>query len=426
MNDKLVSVFCLTYNHVDYIRDALEGFVKQKTNFKYDVFVYDDASTDGTSEIIMEYKKKYPDIFNVYISERNTWKDDNRHRFLLDLELQNLHGKYIALCEGDDYWTDENKLQVQVDYFEEHPECSMYIHNCEWVDCTTNISRPGDVIDIAGEGNVSAEELIMQKKGNPPTASFMFRRKLFKQDFFFFDAVVGDYPLLLCAANIGDVHYNSKEMSVYRYKANGSWTSKLTSETDENKIFKLEHYIGIIDFLLKYDKYTELRFHNVIQKKYMANIGTVALMIKTGDLDENYIIEKCMSENYKWQFTFKIIVDVIKNVIKSIDEHYIDNQSRILADKCDYIYIMGTGRYSEILTEQFRNNNIDFSGYVVTDLQDNKKKFNGKTVFQLDKLPYDRTKIGVVVGIFVSDKDDIINSLNRAGILNYTMPYNYE
>ena len=133
-----------------------------------------------------------------------------------------------------------------------------------------------------------------------------------------------------------------------------------------------------------------------------------------------------MSENYKWQFTFKIIVDVIKNVIKSIDEHYIDNQSRILADKCDYIYIMGTGRYSEILTEQFRNNNIDFSGYVVTDLQDNKKKFNGKTVFQLDKLPYDRTKIGVVVGIFVSDKDDIINSLNRAGILNYTMPYNYE
>ena len=128
MSEKLVSIFCLTYNHVGYIRDALDGFVNQKTNFKYDVFVYDDASTDGTSDILMKYQEMYPDVFNVYISERNTWKDENRYKFLYDLEIKNLNAKYVAVCEGDDYWTDPLKLQKQVDILEKNQKISLCCH----------------------------------------------------------------------------------------------------------------------------------------------------------------------------------------------------------------------------------------------------------------------------------------------------------
>lgn len=246
-----VSIFCLTYNHVDYIQDTLEGFIKQKTNYRYNVFVYDDASTDGTSQILLEYQNKYPELFRVYISEYNRFKDRNRKKFIYDLEVKNLTAKYVAMCEGDDYWTDENKLQMQVDYMEAHPECSMYIHNCKWLDCITNTMTLGNPVDIEGEGDVSAEELIMEKNGHPPAASFLYRKELFKEDFFFFNAVVGDYPLLLCALNKGKVHYNSKDMSVYRYKSKGSWSGKMNSDTDENKLYQCGHYIGIIDFLHK-------------------------------------------------------------------------------------------------------------------------------------------------------------------------------
>ena len=76
-----VSIFCLTYNHVDYIQDTLEGFIKQKTNYRYNVFVYDDASTDGTSQILLEYQNKYPELFRVYISEYNRFKDRNMKKF---------------------------------------------------------------------------------------------------------------------------------------------------------------------------------------------------------------------------------------------------------------------------------------------------------------------------------------------------------
>lgn len=179
-----VSIFCLTYNHVDYIQDTLEGFIKQKTNYRYNAFVYDDASTDGTSQILLEYQNKYPELFRVYISEYNRFKDRNMKKFIYDLKVKNLTAKYVAMCEGDDYWTDENKLQMQVDYMEAHPECSMYIHNCKWLDCITNTMTLGNPVDIEGEGDVSAEELIMEKNGHPPTASFLYRKELFKEDFF--------------------------------------------------------------------------------------------------------------------------------------------------------------------------------------------------------------------------------------------------
>ena len=123
----MVSIKCLVYNHAPYLRQCLDGFVMQKTNFRFEAIVHDDCSTDGSQEIIKEYAAKYPDIIKpIYETENQYSKHDGSLRRAIDPHLT---GKYIAFCEGDDYWIDPNKLQMQVDYMEEHSECSLCFHN---------------------------------------------------------------------------------------------------------------------------------------------------------------------------------------------------------------------------------------------------------------------------------------------------------
>ena len=116
----MVTVRCCTFNQVRYIRDCLNGFVMQKTNFRFEAIVHDDASTDGNADIIKEYGEKYPDVIKPILETENQWsKRDGSLGRIMD---QNTHGKYVAWCEGDDYWIDPLKLQKQVDLLEAHPE----------------------------------------------------------------------------------------------------------------------------------------------------------------------------------------------------------------------------------------------------------------------------------------------------------------
>ena len=118
-----VQVVCVTYNQKEYIKEALDSFIMQKTNFGYEVLVGDDGSTDGTSEIVAEYAKKYPDIIKPIFHSHNTGSYQN----LLDAASA-CKGKYVAMCDGDEYWTDENKLQKQADFMDTHKDCSICFH----------------------------------------------------------------------------------------------------------------------------------------------------------------------------------------------------------------------------------------------------------------------------------------------------------
>lgn len=122
----MVSIKCLAYNHGKFIRETLEGFVMQKTNFRFEAIVHDDASTDNTAKIIREYAEKYPDIIKPIYENENQYskKDDSLTRIMHNA----CKGKYIAICEGDDYWTDPYKLQKQVDFLESHPEYVICFH----------------------------------------------------------------------------------------------------------------------------------------------------------------------------------------------------------------------------------------------------------------------------------------------------------
>lgn len=139
----LVAIQCTVYNHEPYLRDCFEGFVMQKTNFRFVAIVHDDCSTDHSADIIREYEAKYPDIFRpIYETENQYSKHDGSLGHIMNAAIDATGAKYIAMCEGDDYWTDPNKLQKQVDYMENHPDVGLcYTDYNHQYDCNPNITR---------------------------------------------------------------------------------------------------------------------------------------------------------------------------------------------------------------------------------------------------------------------------------------------
>ena len=215
----LVSVQCLVYNHASYLRQCLDGFVMQKTSFKYEVIVHDDASTDGSSDIIREYAQKFPNIFKVIIQHQNVYSKgiSPTKKYVLPL----CTGKYIAMCEGDDYWTDPYKLQKQVDFLESHPDFTMCFHGATIKNETnTRVLTTCDKIET---------KEYFTKDIFPgwvvPTASVVYRREplesyppLKHQEWMKY----GDITLFLKCTHIGRVWGMADQMSIYRMTSTGA------------------------------------------------------------------------------------------------------------------------------------------------------------------------------------------------------------
>lgn len=211
----MVTIRCITYNHEPYIRQCLEGFIMQKTNFRFEAVVHDDASTDGTANIIREYAEKYPDIIKtIYETENQYSKHDGSLSRIMD---EHTHGKYIAFCEGDDYWTDPLKLQKQVDFLESHPEYSMCFHNAE---IKNETGMPyNHKFNFANNQDYNSTQLF--SKWIVPTASIICKKhitniKISHQD----DIINGDLVLILKCAARGKVYGMKESMSVYRVQSN--------------------------------------------------------------------------------------------------------------------------------------------------------------------------------------------------------------
>lgn len=148
-----VSICCITYNHVTYIAQAIESFLMQKTTFPFEILIHDDASTDGTSEIIRDYERKYPDIIKPIYQTENQYSQGRS--ISATYQFPRAKGRYIALCEGDDYWTDPLKLQKQVDFLEANPEYGM-------------ISSDINLIDIDSKPLPENDMILLQRKYRKP------------------------------------------------------------------------------------------------------------------------------------------------------------------------------------------------------------------------------------------------------------------
>lgn len=172
MNEITVSVCCLSYNHEDYIRQCLDGIVMQQTSFRFEVLVHDDASTDKSQQIILEYSQKYPDIIKPILQKENQYKKGEG--ILGKFLFPKCSGKYIAFCECDDYWTDNNKLQRQVDFLETNP---IYVATADNGLVINSIQNKQHLFNTAPSHDVSMQEIITLRRF--PTAGVLCKKDAF-------------------------------------------------------------------------------------------------------------------------------------------------------------------------------------------------------------------------------------------------------
>lgn len=255
----MVSINCVTYNHEKYIADAIESFLMQKTNFNYEILIYDDASTDKTADIIREYETKYPGLIKpIYQTENQYSKGVKVGRF----NRERPKGKYIAICEGDDYWTDPYKLQKQIDYMEKHPECSMCVHAAYRVS-PEKIKMKSHVRPNRGNKVFTVEEVIEGRGGLFATNSILYPTVFcINRPDFYENAPIGDYPLVIYLALQGIVYYIDEFMSAYRVGVKDSWSSMMSSSIER----RVAHYNKIMDMLDEINRFTEYKYDNVIKK----------------------------------------------------------------------------------------------------------------------------------------------------------------
>ncbi len=264
MQEIMVSIICMTFNHEQYIKDALEGFVKQKTSFKYEVIVHDDASTDRTREIIKKYEDRYPDII------KPIYQSDNQYSKRIPIVKKYIQpkvtGKYITICEGDDYWCDENKLQRQVDFLEKHSDYVACVHNTEFMYMSTGKSA---VRYNKEDKDLSLRDCVMCGGQSFHTSSIMVRREIYfnKPEFTRMIKGVGDYPSAIYYSLSGKIHYFGSVMSVYRVGTVGSWSDRI--ERDNNKMIKVTN--STIEMLKMADEFSNQQFHDVFIESIEAN-----------------------------------------------------------------------------------------------------------------------------------------------------------
>lgn len=238
----LVAIHCLVYNHEPYIRDCLEGFVMQKTNFRFVAIVHDDVSTDGSAAIIREYAEKYPDIFMPIFETENQWskQDGSLTRIMYDAIVKT-GAKYVAMCEGDDYWINPHKLQKQVDYMELHPNCTLCAHNSLQLNTATR------AIDLFNKKLLQIQDYTLDtfitKDWFTPTQTLLYRRSSYQLFENLPEFKHGDYSLQvnLLLAPDSYLHYENDIMSVYRM---GGWASINFNDLDllDDSISLLEFY----------------------------------------------------------------------------------------------------------------------------------------------------------------------------------------
>lgn len=254
-----VSIICNTYNHEKYIRDALNGFLMQKTKFCYEILIHDDASTDHTPEIIHEYEMKYPDIIKpIYQSENKYSKGIN----IMDVyQSPRVSGRYVALCEGDDYWSDSTKLQKQFDALENCMQVDMCAHGAKML-MAKNGKDAGNVMPSKGKTIFDLETVIRGGGEFLATNTLFFRKTLLDNPPEFRKICSYDYVLQIAGAMRGGVLYLPELMSVYRIAVPGSWTQRIGN--GEYYVSQAELLKKMLDML---NIETERKYEQVIVEK---------------------------------------------------------------------------------------------------------------------------------------------------------------
>ncbi|MDD2798981.1 MAG: formyltransferase family protein [Bacteroidales bacterium] len=272
----LVSICCLVYNHSQYLEQCIQGFLNQKTNFDFEILLHDDASTDNSTKIISDYQEKYPDIIKpIYQTQNQFSKGISVSK---TFQFPRAKGKYIAMCEGDDYWIDSLKLQKQVDFLEAnddfgliHTDCNLYYqHSNSLVEAVNSATTSNKIYDISRELNVSEAILIGSYKIR--TSTVLFKKDLYfksvENDPIAFTSLfkMGDIQIWFGISKLSAVKYLDEVTSVYRINEGTLSREKELKKQLRFQLSSIElrlYYISKYEFSIEFVRFIMLKYNTI-------------------------------------------------------------------------------------------------------------------------------------------------------------------
>jgi len=294
IDEPIVSICCITYNHEAYIAKALDSFLMQETNFPFEIVVRDDASIDNTANIIRKYEEKYPNIVKPIYEKENGYQKGIKAMPIVEKKAK---GEYFAYCEGDDYWTDSRKLQIQKDFLDKNKDYSMCFHETSVfiqeenkIHTSTNNLKDKDIY---------LEDFLLSNQGR--TCSFMYRNKNIKIPEIMKDLKFGDWIRHILQVQNSKARYLSRNMAVYRVHSGGIW-----SGAQKKDILLSE--IKMLEFM---DEYLNFKYSELIYQRIGRNLFEISLIyMKNNQKFIDYSFSDFM--NYTNITYFKFIKEKIK------------------------------------------------------------------------------------------------------------------
>lgn len=325
----IVSVICCTYNQEKYIEDTILGVLCQNTTYRYELIIHDDCSTDSTSNIIKKYTEKYPNIIKHIIPIKNIYSQGLKPSINA---LSFSKGSYIALCEGDDFWIDNEKIEKQINLLEKNKDINICFS------AAYTLEKDGKINIIANYSKTSfitpLSEVIKQGGAYMPTVSLVFRRSValeFKK--YFEKAPVGDYYYQILGSIVNGAIYLPDITCVYRINALGSWSlSRLTINEEKLKKELIDHEKYLIKFITLGANREDIIF--TISNMYRVSANE-CFLAKKWDLakfliEKSWELHKNINRNQQKLFKYRNHLNIlyIREKIKSITKIIIKNRKK--------------------------------------------------------------------------------------------------
>ena len=253
--DIKVSVAMITYNHEPFIAQAIESVLMQQTDFAFELVIGEDCSTDATRNLVRSYAAKYPNKINALLHSKNLGPAHSPGKNNFVSVLKSCRGKYIALLEGDDYWTDPHKLQKQVNFLDRESDFAVCFHNAKII-YENNAQEPQNYCPATHKKEFSLEDLLGENF--IPTCSVVYRNGLIEKfPEWFYKTVMADWPLHILNAQMGRIGYIENTMGVYRIHSGGIWSG-------ENEMQKFRHTLALYKV---FQTHLSIQYQPIIRKQ---------------------------------------------------------------------------------------------------------------------------------------------------------------
>ena len=273
MENVEITVIVMTYNHKDYIAKAVQSILNQKIDVKFNVLIHDDCSDDGAYDVLVDLQKNNKDKIKIIRQENRKFLLEGFNQMIYKYVVPNINCRFVAFCDGDDYWIDENKLKKQYDFMVNHNEYSMCFHSAYQLRQNNDLSSK---LFIKPEGDIGLKDLICEDTGVcVATSSIFLKSDVFKEfPNWRLQYPVEDVPMYIHAAMKGKIHRLKDIMCVYRQFSSGSWSS----QNKDNINRTINHLLKMKESVDRFDCETENKYHDLVTIQINAYNFRIALL----------------------------------------------------------------------------------------------------------------------------------------------------